>query len=117
MFLVGTGKIKESFKAFCTLYDIKEIIITSVVKVIQSEMAVFCSNLKGQSFKVSEVTDAVNFSFGRQSKELQEQAPCTHTVLHAIGINPGNKRCKKKTNETCTPAMMTVAWESKLYRF
>ena len=103
-----TGQISETFKALFRQFPelLKAEVLIMATKIIALELKQLCSAKSQSSFKLENVATATQFSYDQQLSDLKEKAPFLFKVMKTIGINPRNKRCKKKSDETCIPGIM-----------
>lgn len=90
-----TWKVKEILKSFQRKFpsEVKEFVKQSAVHILQTESKSICSTTS--SFKIQDVSKMKECMF----EELERRAPMLFSCVTAVGLNPRNKRCKKKSDK------------------
>ena len=103
---MSTGNVKEVLKSFYREFEAECIafIGEKVPKILKKETEEI---IKTKKFRVENAKDSSEFSFENLNKCVKDVAPLVHSALNSISINPRNKRCKSKNNDSIIPAVMT----------
>ena len=102
-----TGNVKEVLKSLYREFETECLLFIEekFPKILKKETE---SLIKTEAFRIESAKDAANFSFENLCKCARNVAPFVYTVILSISINPRNKRCKLKSNDSITPALMTA---------